>query len=130
MSTNLIDFLKETMGDPSQLTPEKMKKLVEETMKFFQEIQGKFDSKDPKAKEEALATASELKQALEVQMEALMKQTGMDSSQLSALADTANYTSEEKEALDDMKMKLQEFRSSDSAKTAPRRKPPKMRLIG
>lgn len=129
MNTNLIETLKETLGDPTQLNPEKLKKLIDETMSFFQEIQGKFDSKDPKQREDALAAAGELKQALEIQMESLAKMTGLDPTQMASLAEHTSYTPEEKEALDDMKAKLQTFQSP-AAKSAPRKKAPKLRLIG
>ncbi|HSX25966.1 MAG TPA: hypothetical protein VLE89_03055 [Chlamydiales bacterium] len=131
MSTDLIETLKETLSDPAQLTPEKLKVLINETLKFFQDLQGKFDSKDPKQREEAFISAGDLKQALEIQMESLMKLTGLDPAQMAALVETVQYSTEEKEAIDSVKSRMQEFQSHAKAKQASSKtKAPKIRLMG
>jgi hypothetical protein len=132
MNSNLIETLKEVMGEPNKLTPQKLKVLIDETMGFFQEIQSKFDSKDPKQREEALQAAIELKSNLEVQMESLTQMAGLEPSEMAAFIERAPYSAEERETLDEVKVKLQEFQNHHSG--APvrkqRRRAPKLKLIG
>lgn len=126
MNTALIDLLKDTVKEPGHLNIEKMKGLVEETMRFFNDLQVKFDSKDPKKREEALQAASDLKLALEEQMDSLTARTGLDLARLAA--DFSLYTPEEKEAVEDMRAKLQIFKSPN--KPSPKKRAGKLKLIG
>ncbi len=133
MSTKLIETLKGTVGDLSALNADKLKTLLDETLRFFQEMQEKMASPETQKREEALQSALELKQALEGQMELLLEQTGYDMSQMAALMETAQYSVNEKEVLDEIKSKLREFQKpmgEETPKRSAKRKAPKLRLIG
>src|SRR5690242_415073 len=109
MKNSYLDLLKETFQDASIMNPEKVKRLAQETPKFFQEMQAKFFSKDPKLKEEAEQVLVEAKEMLETQMEKLLQLTGLTVEELTALAkDPKQITEEEQEALAEMKKSLSE----------------------
>ena len=86
MSNNYLSLLNEMFdGQGASLNEEKLKTLIDETLAFFRDIKGKFESEDPKKREEALGQASEMKSALQSKVGDLCEQMGLDPTQLAAL---------------------------------------------
>jgi len=131
MKNQYLETLKATFSDPKNFSPEKLQGLIQETLATFKEMQEKLASKDPAAREEAMKTALEMKSALEEQMEAICKLTGMDPAQLSSLADdTSRMAPAEKEAFESVKEQLQTLRPVASAHNVFKKRVPKVGLAG
>jgi len=105
MLESYIELLNQTFSDPTSVSPDKLKVLVEETMRLFGEIREKFRSKEPRDREEAMHLSLEMKKALEMQMENISKLTGIDPSQFGALSE-ANLDKEELALVNDIKKQL------------------------
>lgn len=103
MTQPYLETLKETFAHPEAFSAEKLQSLVGETMEYFQNLQQKFQSEDPKEREKAMDAALEMKEALEAQMESLCQSLGIDPSQLAQVAKEFSKTEEEKVALKAMK---------------------------
>ncbi len=99
MLENYLELLNQTFTEPNAVPTEKLKTLIEETMRLFREIREKFTSKDPKDREEAMQLSMEMKQALEAQMENISKVTGIDPSQFSSFSENFGSLSREEQAL-------------------------------
>lgn len=82
MTVPLLEQLKETVGDMTNVQPEKFEALIQETIKVLKTIQEKVQSKDEKLKEEGIKMALELKEGIEKQAEELCKVAGLDILQL------------------------------------------------
>lgn len=131
MSNTYLELLKQMFGDPTQLSPEKLEALIEETMKFFREIQEKIQSNDPKLRDEALQASLEVKQALEQQMDVLCKMTGLDHAQLMAMAKNPNnMNSEEWKLVEEVRKKLAGLSPEDRAQTVFKKQAQKIKIMG
>jgi DNA-binding transcriptional regulator GbsR (MarR family) len=131
MTKQYIETLKETFSDPKNFSPEKLQGLIQETVTYFREMQGKLASKDPEAREEAMKAALEMKQALEDQMETICQLTGLDPAQLSSLGDdTSRMAPVEKEAFETVKEQLKELRPVAAAHNVFKKRAPKLGLVG
>lgn len=86
MNNKYLDVLKETLSDASSITPEKLSVLLDETVKMLTSLKGQMTSDDPEQRQRALESSLELKQALEAQMQAICKMTGLDPEQMKAIA--------------------------------------------
>jgi hypothetical protein len=87
MASQLETLLQETFSDLDNVSPEKMKHLVQEALQTFIALKEKSHSTDPKEREEAFKTAESLKGALQAQAEALSKKAGIDPESFSSLAE-------------------------------------------
>ncbi len=131
MTKDYLEALKETFESPQEFTPEKLQKLIQETMDYFREMQEKFASKDPAVRDAAMKAALEMKVALEAQMESICKLTGLDPAQLSSFAeDTSRMSASEKEAFDQVKKQLNQLRPVANAHEAFKKRAPKFNLAG
>ncbi len=131
MKNQYLETLKATFSDPENFSPEKLQGLIQETLAYFREMQEKLASKDPAAREEAMKTALEMKAALEEQMEAICKLTGLDPAQLSSLADdTSRLGPAEKEAFESVKKELNQLRPVATAHNVFKKRVPKVGLAG
>lgn len=99
MLESYLELLNQTFAEPTSVATEKLKSLIEETMRLFKEIREKFGSKDPKDREEAMRLSMEMKQALEAQMDHISKITGIDPSQFAAFSENSGNLSKEEQAL-------------------------------
>lgn len=95
------------MANPAQMTGDKLKSFVDETMQYFQELQEMLKSEDAEKKTEALQKALEVKQHLEEQMKAISKMTGMTPEQLLAYAaNSATLNEGEWKSIEEIRGKL------------------------
>jgi len=117
MTKKYIDNLNkifDTSGAPSQ---EKLMNLMDESLEFFREIKSKMESDDPEKREEALKETLEIKWLLESKMQSLCDKTGLNMSQLAALAEnTSRMSPEERNAIESAKAKFQEIQDSEFLK--------------
>ncbi len=128
MTTNYMNLLKETFNDLNSLTPEKLTGLVDETMKYFQDLQGKITSKEPGVREEALKESMALRETLEKQMVELCESTGLDPAQLAAYAeDTANMSPQDQAMIANVKDKLKGLQPEKAVKKVKR---PTLKIVG
>ena len=112
MNENFITKLQETFGDLKQLSPEKLKSLVQETLGVFETLQVKLVSKDPAEREEGLRMAMQLKEAFEKQAEKICTSVGMSPSELSAyIENSAHFTPKEWEPVNEIKRELDSFKN-------------------
>jgi hypothetical protein len=86
MSKEYLEMLEATVKDLENLSPEKLQAFMAETVSQLLTLQTKLASKDQSVREEGVATAKKLKEALEAQMEDVLKATGLDKDQMEALA--------------------------------------------
>lgn len=125
MTQNYRNLLKETFSNPTSLTPEKLGQVVEESMKYFQDLQAKLASEDPKDREAAMNDSMELRELLEQQMAALCESTGLDPAQLSALTDDPNMSPQDQAVMDEVRTRLQTL----MPKPKPKKKPT-VKIVG
>jgi hypothetical protein len=101
MNSSYVDLLKETFEDMENISLEKIQKLSQETANYFSEIQGKLS--DPIGKKEAEVEAAEIQDFLDAQMEKLSQMTGMNLSQLIAMAENGLVGGKEINVIQDLK---------------------------
>lgn len=124
---NYKKSLQETFEDPTSVSSEKLRFLVEETMRLFSEIREKFESKDPAERENALYLSMEMKSALESQMDQISKLTGIDPSQFAAFNEKAlNLSREDADLVAEIQQKLRSIRPEEEHK----KKHSKANIIG
>ena len=82
MTTSYKNTVLEMFRDVATLTPERLGGLVEETMKYFQEMQAKLSSGDPALCQEALDGSRELREIIEGQMRFLCEAKGLDPAEI------------------------------------------------
>jgi len=110
-----LNSLFETSGSPSQ---DAVLGLMDETMAFLREIKAQLESNDPEKQRQAFEKTMEMKRLLEAKMQALCEKTGLDPSQLAALAsDPRNLRPEEREMLEAAKAKFDQFNEPITNKT-------------
>jgi hypothetical protein len=126
MDNQYFKLLQETFSDVQSMTPDKLRKVIDESMQYFQTLQGRFASENPKDREEALAESMELRGLLEKQMAALCEATGFDPAQLTAFVeDASNFSPQDQEILNEVKAKLKTF-----APAAPKKKKNTVKIAG
>ncbi len=120
MNSQVIDTIKDALNDITQLTPEKLQALVQDTLVAFQSIQAKVTSNDESEKEEGLKIAIELKAAMEEQVATLQKKLDMSPDQIEEyMANPANFSREEFKSMNESKKNLEQFKSEVEPKTVP-----------
>ena len=129
MTSAYIELLKETFEDLEQLNPEKVKKLAQETVGYFRELQGKFGTTDRKEKDAVENEVLEIKELLEVQMDKILNMTGLSPEQLANMSQT-ELGQAEKEAIGSMKEQLQEFQPEQRPVKRAGKNKQKLRLLG
>lgn len=87
MASQLEELLQETLGDLSQLSPEKIEALVQEALKTFALLQEMGKSADPEERAEAAKMAVSLKEMIKKQTETLSTMAQESNADLSALAE-------------------------------------------
>lgn len=128
MHKEYTETLKETLGDLSSLSPEKIQGFLVETMDELMSLKGKLESKNPEDREEGLEAAKRLKECLEGQIGNITEALDMDPDQIDALAENMAGT-EEYRLLKDAKEQFQAFRKSLSG-DAKKVKKTKINLVG
>ncbi len=123
MATSYKSLIQETFSDVHTLTPEKIMFLVDETMRYFQQMQERLTSTEPAVREQLMKESLELREVLEKQMASFCDATGMDPAQLSALGSSASQLNPaERQLIDDIKAKFNSLRPKSDNKTSKRRK--------
>lgn len=131
MNQDYLSLLKETFEDVAQLTPEKVRKLVDDTSLFFRDIQAKILSKDPELRKEAEEDALLVKEVIEQQMGKLIENSGMGVEEFTAFAqDPSNLSEQEQQIVAEMHEKFEAVRELPTAKKKKKKKSPKLRLLG
>ena len=111
MNSQILETIKNTLSDPSTLTPEGLHTLVQETLAAFKNIQAKMTSKDEGDWEEGLRIASELKTAMEDQVEQLQKKLNMSPQQIEEYtSNPTNFSQEEFKSMNESKEDFDQFR--------------------
>ncbi|OGN65511.1 MAG: hypothetical protein A3E80_06395 [Chlamydiae bacterium RIFCSPHIGHO2_12_FULL_49_9] len=133
MALPLEKMIEETFSDLNALSPEKMQALVQETMKTFTALQEKIQSDDPKAREEAVQEALQLKETLSLQAEMISRQVGLSADQLADFANSPE--NEENDDLNAMKTEINAFRQQFVTEPKPaikksKKKSNKIKLVG
>lgn len=128
MATSYKELVQETFSDVTTLTPDKLNVLVEETMRYFQEMQEKLASGEADAKEQVLRESIELKQILEKQMATLCDASGLSPAQLAAYAEHGTISPQEKLFIEDVKKKFQTLMPKKAEKGRKKRK--HLKIIG
>ena len=134
MTQDLIKKLKESFGDLSNLSPDKMQELIQDTLETFRYLQGKMESKDPADREDAVQVALKLKEAFEEEANKLYESIQMDPERVTEFMENpTNFSKEDWEAVSAMTSDLKEFRKEITPQNrAPKkaRRNQKIRLIG
>jgi len=118
MNTQILDTIKDALGDITKLTPEKLQGLVQETVAAFQGIQAKISSKNEGDREEGLRSAIALKTAMEEQVQKLQKKLDMTPEQIEEyIANPLNFSKEEYKSLTESKKDLEHIRGQLQAPT-------------
>lgn len=106
-----LQNLQELFGDLSALTPEKLQSFVGETMKKLFDLKHQLESSDPKTREEGIRAATELKEALESQLEQMAKLAGVDPAQWAGMLNQT-LSDQEQEILQNAKEQFQYLKNS------------------
>lgn len=123
-----IQSLKGIFGDLAGLTPEKLQGFVNETMGQLTSLREQLESKDPEVREKAMASAQELKEVLQEQMESMAKLIGEDPSKLAALMGSMSPMDvQDQEILDNAK---EQFKSLSSLSSEGKKVHQKVNVIG
>jgi len=113
MSANLLSMLNELFDESAPPSQESLSRLLEETFGFVRDLKAKFDSKDPKKREEAIVDAQELQVVLSSKLGALAEKTGLDPAQIATLMQDANTLSpEDRNLIEEVKEKFEQIQRS------------------
>ncbi len=130
MNAQIIDSLKDALSDITNLTPEKLQSLVQDTVVAFQAIQTKVTSSSEWEREEGLQIAIGLKSAMEDQVQKLQEKLGMNQEEIEAyLANPANFSKDELKSMDESKKELDYFKKDSEAEASPLKKKHKKKLF-
>ena len=130
MNAQIIDSLKDALSDITNLTPEKLQALVQDTVVAFQAIQSKVTSASEWEREEGLQIAVELKSAMEDQVLKLQEKLGMNPEEIEAyLANPANFSKDELKSMDESKRELDYFKKDAEAEALHPKKKHKKKLF-
>ena len=136
MSNAVLTKIEEIFGNPEKFTPENLEALINETLKFFNDLRQKLESPDAKVREDALAVATELKTKLEEQAAALCQSVGLDQQALeSFISNPTHFSPEEWKAMEKAKTELSGYqeeiaKTEASAPKKPKKKKVTERLMG
>jgi len=136
MNKTVVDKIEELFGNPQKFNPENLESLVQESVKFFNELKANVESPDAKVREEALQLAISLQTKLEQKALSLCESIGMDPSAIEAYVNTpSHFSPEEWQSMEKAKTELESYKnaiskmgseetsSSSSNKTAKGKKP-------
>ena len=130
MNAQIIDSLKDALSDITNLTPEKLQSLVQDTVVAFQAIQTKVTSSSEWEREEGLQIAIGLKSAMEDQVQKLQEKLGMNQEEIEAyLANPANFSKDELKSMDESKKELDYFKKESEVEASPIKKKHKKKLF-
>jgi len=126
-----VENLKGVFGDLAGLTPEKLQSFVGETMTQLSNLREQLESSDPKAREEGMKAAQELKEVLEAQMESMAKMIGEDPSQFAALmGNMSPMDVQDQEILENAKEQFKHLKNSFSPENETKKVHQKVNVIG
>jgi len=113
MNSQVLNTIKDALENITQLTPEKLQSLVQETMVAFQAIQSKVSSENEGDREEGIKNAMELKATMEEQVQKLQQKLGMSPEEIEEyIANPDNFSKEQYQVMDDSKKDLEKFRTN------------------
>lgn len=116
MDNKYLDSLKTLFTDEAP-SKEKVLGLMDETMSFFRQIKTKLESGDPEKQKEAFEDTMEMKQILESKMQGLAEKTGLNLTELAALAENmGNMSPEEQSAIQEAQNKLHQIQEEETKK--------------
>ena len=137
MSSPFVEKIEEFFSKPDQFTSENMESFVQETIRFFIDLQAKINSPDEKDREAARKAAEEMKAKLEDQVLKLCESMGMSSQEITQHINTAaHFSPKDWQALQNAKTEIEKYKESLTApkaekdsvnKKADRKKTPKHR---
>lgn len=115
MSIKLKDIIQESFEAPETMTPDKLKGLIQETLRFFHQVQERLSSKEETIRIEALQEASDLKTLLEDQVARLCSQLGKSPDEILALAqERKRFSEKEWETLNEARADIKQFKQEMS----------------
>lgn len=121
MKTTFIDALEEKLNDPS-LGITELYLLLDQSIGYFKELKLKMALEDPSLHEEALIEIVELKTILANKMREICQKSGLSFQELSQMAsDPKKMTAEQWKLVQEIKGKLEQFKSPSSDKPKQRR---------
>jgi hypothetical protein len=111
MSAKLKEIIQASFSNPESMNTDKLQELIQETMRFFYQIQGRLNSKEEAIREEAMQEAGELKGLLEEQVAKLCAHLGKTPEEVLTLAeDRKRFNEKEWESLDTAKSEIKTFK--------------------
>lgn len=120
MSNQLEKLIQETFGDLDALSPDQMRRLIQEAIKAFSSLKDKSLSSDPKDRDEAFKIAMSLKQVVQNQTEEICKKAGIEPALFASLAEQENeFNAETWSELNTAKKELEEMRQEPGRQRAP-----------
>lgn len=129
MMEQYLKLLKETFKDLTHLSPEKVRRLVDETTVFFKELQEKFKSDEEGARKDAEEAAIAVREFLEEQMEKVVQASGFDPEEfLASITDLSKLSEQDRALLNEVQEKLQAAQGALPKKK--KKKGKKTRLLG
>jgi predicted solute-binding protein len=131
MNPQVLDSIKEALENITQLTPEKLQELVQETLAAFHTIQEQVSSTNEADREQGLRSAIELKAVMEENVKKLQEKLGMSPEEIeNYLSNSANFSKNQYKAMDESKKDLEQFKSQFQEKVAsPRKKKRNQHLL-
>ncbi len=120
--TEKLNDLEALLGDISDLTPEKMDKLVKESIGAFEELVNLMNNGSEEDKKKAMEGAEKLRENLEKQAEKAVEQLKISTDELDTFIENPdNFSEEEWEALQKAKGDLDSFKSTLFQKDEPKK---------
>jgi hypothetical protein len=110
MATNILEKFDELFGDEEVLEPQKIELFVQESLKFFEYLREKLQSKDENEQKEALNIAIQLQKKLESFAQKTLSKSGLSPDQLkNFMAAPQNFTPEEWKTLENSEKDIEDY---------------------